>query len=74
MLHFKRPDGPPPDPEEVLVGTCIACKAEVELERWRAEPPKVGTAWKEPGVWLDLPSCECPTAKCKTRVYLRVKR
>ena len=54
------------DPEEVLAGKCLTCKAVVSCLRRDARPPsnKPGGL----GTWDDLPCTGCPS--CGAKVFL----
>lgn len=68
MIEVKRPDAVPPrysDPEELLMGSCMTCRAVVSCLRQDAARRTKNT---EPGMWGDLISAECPS--CKARVFV----
>jgi hypothetical protein len=58
---LRRQKGPPPDPDEVMVGRCPACKAGVECPRRLATPPADHRFLaRPPGVWDDTWRVACP--------------
>jgi len=82
-LYFKKPTEPPPDPEEILWGTCDVCRTLVEVKREQSLlPSKRDVSF---GAWADVPFVECKVCKANSlaarkgregigrAVYLRVK-
>ena len=82
-LHFKKPTDPPPDPYQILWGTCDTCHTVVEVKRSDATFPEKKN--RDLGSWAEVPYCECQVCKAGSlavrkgregfgpKVYLRPK-